>query len=380
MKVLMICERFPPDLGGLATSGGRLASTLAGLGCDVQVLAWSRQLPPGCVESTPVNGLVLHRMGRFSNWDLTMQHSLNFINWLHQQHQFEATWGHYLQVAGFLSVMFARQAKIKSIVSARGNDVDQLMFPPGDFARLKWTLEEATLVTSVSAELSRKIHLIVGDDVRVEVIPNAVGMDIFSPGEPDPALRDRLGIHGDEVVLGFSGELRHKKGLAFLPCALAEVRESRPACILVIGEIRAREQSTLSGFAAEDPETAERFLSTGHLEDPVEVAAHLRICDLILQPSVWDGMPNSVLEAMACERLVLASDAGGIPEVLEHGVNGVMIPKTRLNHLGQAITETLDLPQERKDAMRVAARRTVEERFTAKNERQSLGRLIQALG
>ena len=379
MNLLMICERFPPEVGGLARSGGRIASTLGRLGYGVHVLAWSRQLPPGIVETDEVDGITLHRMGRFSNWDLTLQHSLNVMDWLHAENQFDVTWGHYLQPAGFLAVMFARRAKLKSIVSARGNDVDQLMFPPGDFARLKWTLEGATAVTSVSAELAAKIRLISGEGFEVSILPNVVDLETFSPGKPDISLREKLGIKEDEVVLGFSGELRHKKGLPFLPAALAEVRRWRPACLLVIGEIRAREQSALSAFAAEDEETAERILSTGHLESPTDVAAHLHLCDLVLQPSVWDGMPNSLLEAMACKNLVLASDAGGIPEVLTHGENGVILSKNHLNHLGAAIQETLELPLAERNKMQNAARQSIEEHFTAAHEERALETTIRSI-
>ena len=379
MNLLMICERFPPEVGGLARSGGRIASTLGRLGYGVHVLAWSRQLPPGIVETGEVEGITLHRMGRFSNWDLTLQHSLNVMDWLHVENQFDVTWGHYLQPAGFLAVMFARRANLKSIVSARGNDVDQLMFPPGDFARLKWTLEGATAVTSVSAELAAKIRLISGEGFEVSILPNVVDLETFSPGKPDISLRENLGIEKDEVVLGFSGELRHKKGLPFLPAALAEVRRWRPACLLVIGEIRAREQSALSAFAAEDEETAERILSTGHLESPTDVAAHLHLCDLVLQPSVWDGMPNSLLEAMACKNLVLASDAGGIPEVLTHGENGVILSKNQLNHLGAAIQETLELPLAERSKMQNAARKSIEGHFTAAHEEKALETTIRSI-
>ena len=376
MKILMICERFPPDIGGLATSGFRIASCLSELGNDVHVVAWTRQHAPGTVNSTDVNGVTLHRMGRFSNWDLTMQHSLNFLDWLNERIKFDIVWGHYLQVAGFLAVMFGRKAKIKSIVSARGNDVDQMMFPPGDFARLKWVLETADFVTSVSAELSEKIKMIIGGGRQIHVIPNAVDPNIFYPEDPDPEIRKSLGVNDEELLVGFSGELRHKKGLAFFPNALAEVRSKLSASILVIGEIRARERSSLSAFAAEDPETAERFLSTGHVEEPAEVAKYLRVCDVVVQPSVWDGMPNSVLEAMACECLVLASDAGGIPEIIEHEKNGIIIPKTELNHLGEAIVETISLDKNIKDSIKRSARCTVLENFSPQNEANCLGELL----
>ncbi|MCP4848827.1 MAG: glycosyltransferase family 4 protein [Verrucomicrobiaceae bacterium] len=380
MNVLMICERFPPEVGGLACSGGRIASSLHRIGCKVHVLAWSRNLPPGLVQSEEVEGVVLHRMGRFSNWDLTLQHSLNVLGSLHEKHSFDLTWGHYLQVAGFLAVIFARSEKLRSVVSARGNDIDQLMFPPGDFARLKWTLEQASLVTSVSSELAKKIRLLAGDDFQVTVLPNVVDLEVFSPREPEQAMRKELGIEPEEIIIGFSGELRHKKGLPFLPGALAEVRRNRPASLLVIGEIRARERSTLSGFAAEDPQTAARILSTGHLEQPVEVAKRLSLCDLIVQPSVWDGMPNSVMEAMACECLVLASDAGGIPEVVTHGANGALISKTKLNRLGEAVIEVLELPADQRQRMQRAARRTIAENFSEEVEECALRTVLQKLG
>jgi len=376
MKILIICERFPPDIGGLATSGSRIASCLSELDNDVHVLAWTRQLAPGSVNTSEINGVKLHRMGRFSNWDLTMQHSLNFLDWLNDRVKFDVTWGHYLQVAGFLAVMFGRRAGIKSVVSARGNDVDQMMFPPGDFARLKWVLDMADFVTSVSSELSEKIKMIIGNDRTVNVIPNAVDPNIFYPDDSDPEIRKSLGLNDEELLIGFSGELRHKKGLAFFPNALSEVRKKLSASILVIGEIRARERSNLSAFAAEDPETAERFLSTGHVEDSAEVAKYLRSCDLVVQPSVWDGMPNSVLEAMACECLVLASDAGGIPEIIEHEKNGIILPKTELNHLGEAIIETISLDQDTKDCLKRSARETVLKSFSPENEASCLGKLL----
>ncbi len=377
MKILIICERFPPDIGGLATSGSRIASCLSELGNDVHVLAWTRQLAPGSVNTSEINGVNLHRMGRFSNWDLTMQHSLNFSGWLNDRVNFDVIWGHYLQVAGFFAVMFGRRVGIKSVVSARGNDIDQMMFPPGDFARLKWVLEMADFVTSVSLELSEKIKMIIGSDRTVHVIPNAVDPSIFYPDDPDPEIRKSLGLNDEELLIGFSGELRHKKGLAFFPNALSEVRKKLSASILVIGEIRARERSNLSAFAAEDPETAERFLSTGHVEEPAEVAKYLRSCDLVVQPSVWDGMPNSVLEAMACECLVLASDAGGIPEIIKHGKNGIILPKIELNHLGEAIIETIYLDQNTKDCLKRSARSTVLKSFSPKNEASCLGKLLK---
>jgi len=101
-------------------------------------------------------------------------------------------------------------------------------------------------------------------------------------------------------VLGFAGELREKKGQDFLLKALTKVRENRSACLLVIGEVRTTQEAAIQLYAGQYPEDYKRLIVTGHLDEPEKVALHLQLCDIFLQPSVWEGMPNALLEAMAC--------------------------------------------------------------------------------
>lgn len=401
-RLLLITERFPPDIGGVARSSARTAAALARLDggerVDVDVLAWTRALPPGALESgdagevhAGAGRVTLHRLGLFSSWDLSLQHTLNVLEWLHGERGYCAVWGHYLFPAGFLAVLFGELAGLPATASARGNDVDQMMFPPGDFARLSWTLRRARVVSAVSRDLARKIAVLLGTGDDIEVVHNAVDLDTFSPGTPgspgqpgqpgpgDLALRRSLGIGDHEAVLGFSGELRHKKGGPFLLSALGQVRKQRPACLLVIGEVRAREESQLVAYRASAPEDAARIVITGHLDDPAEVARHLRLCDLMLLPSVWDGLPNALLEAMACERLVLASDAGGIPEVITHGRDGFLVPRAQLHRLGEAALELLALPDERRRAITTAARERMRAGFHGDVEAASLARVLARL-
>ncbi|PTL78920.1 glycosyltransferase [Vitiosangium sp. GDMCC 1.1324] len=382
-RILLIAERFPPDLGGLARSGARTAGALSRLDAQVDVLTWTRTLPPGALQTldagevaASARGATLHRLGLFGQTDTSLRHTLDVLDYLHSQRRYKLVWGHYLSPPGFLAVTFAGLAGIPSTVSARGNDVDQAMFPPGDFARLLWTLQRATVLTAASGDLARKMVMLLGHDSRVEVIPNAVDTSLFSPGPADPALRQRLGILPEELVLGFSGELRHKKGVPFLLSALSEVRKVRPACLLVIGEVRPRELEQLTAFRVEHPEDAARLIVSGRLDAPEDVAAHLRLCDVYLQPSLWDGMPNAMLEAMACARVVVASDAGGIPEAIDSGHNGFLVPKAMLNHLGQAVIDVLSLSEERRVAIGAAARARIEQRFQAQAEAEVLQRVL----
>lgn len=386
-KLLMLTERFPPDIGGVARSAGRTAARLSQLGAPTDVFTWTKTLPPGQLETTAFSvdeqhEVVVHRLGLFANFDLSMQHTMNVVEWLQAQENYEALWGHYLYPSGFMAVLLAAMLELPSIVSARGNDIDRLMFPPGDFARLKWTLERATAVTSVSHDLAKKIRCLT-PDASPQVIHNTVDADVFADSSIDvdsrAQLRRQLGIYPNELVLGFCGELRHKKGLPFLVSALQQVREQRPACLLVIGTIRTREQATIQEYLSEDDSTRKRILVSGQLDTLSEVAAHLHLCDVIMCPSVWDGLPNAVLEAMACGKVVIASDAGGIPEIIDHGKDGFLVPKSQLHRLGEAVLEVAALAPEQISEFTNAARAKIAERFHPERELSELRVLLDRI-
>jgi L-malate glycosyltransferase len=396
-RLLLITERFPPDLGGVARSAARIAASLGQLEIAVDVVTWSRFLQPGEVahpekidpepervdlEPEKIDpGKVeakqsqIYRIGLYRQWDMTLLHTLNLLDWLHQTQNYSAVWGHYLFPAGFLATWFGQLYGVPQVVSARGNDIDRLAFPPGDFARLQWTLTQANCVTAVSQDIARKIAVI-SQRQDVRVLKNAVDTQIFAPSQPDALLRATLGIAPDEVVLGFSGELREKKGQTFLLKALTTVRSHRPACLLLLGDIRPSTQTLLHSYGLVHPEDAQRILITGYCDDPALVAQRLQLCDIYLQPSLWDGMPNALLEAMACGCCCIASDAGGIPEVMDHGQQGFLLPRAQLHHLGEAILELLALDPAERQAIGAAARDRVCRDFSLAQEQQQLQALI----
>ncbi|MBD2353855.1 glycosyltransferase family 4 protein [Tolypothrix sp. FACHB-123] len=380
-RLLFITERFAPDLGGLARSATRLVGTLSQLGVEVDVVTWSRYLQPGEVlpPETKEANIRVYRIGLYRHWDMTMPHTLNVLEWLHSASGYDAIWGHYLFPSGFLATWFAALVGLPSTVSARGNDIDREMFPPGDFARLQWTLQHTKVITAVSADMSRKIQLL-GGRGDVLVLKNAVDTEIFSPPAKKVEIsREELGIAADEVVLGFCGELRDKKGQQFLLNALTTVRQVRPACLLIIGEVRPSQESVLQLYKTHQPENAQRIIITGHLPNPEAVAEYLRLCDVYLQPSLWEGMPNALLEAMACGCGCIASDAGGIPEVITHGKDGFLLPRSQLHKLGEAVLEYLTLTDEEKNKISQAARDRILTEYSLAQEKLQLQTLIARL-
>ena len=409
--LLFLTERFPPESGGLARSAGRMVHSLTQLGMTVEVVTWSRYLQPGEVKllgstidsegklfspfpQTPERNLTsllhqpsmsshqpqetiqrfsVHTVGRYRHWDMTMPHTITVLNCLHAMQPFDAVWGHYVFPSGFLAVWFAQLHHLPSLVSVRGNDIDRALFPPGDFARLHWTLTHADQLTAVSQDMANKVQIV--SDRPAIVQKNVVDTAIFHPhGDHgvQASLRHQLGLAPNEVVLGFSGELREKKGQSFLLQALTRVRVVRPACLLIVGDVRSDSQAVIQAYASAHAEDAARLIITGHLPTPHAVAQHLRLCDVFLQPSLWDGMPNALLEAMACGCVCIASDAGGIPEVLTHGETGFVLPQIHLHHLGDAILEYLALEEAQQQHMAIAANQHIQPYYALDQEHEQL--------
>lgn len=379
MRLIFLAERYPPDLGGVATSAGRISRTLAELDTDVDVIAWTRTLQPGVVEENSVaERLRVLRMGRFREWDSTLPHTMNLVDYMTSKTDYDAIWGHYLAPAGFAATFIAKRKGIASTVSIRGNDLDRDMFPPGDFARLEWTLRHATVVTAVTRELAGKVRALTGRE-DVVYLRNSVDVDTFKPVGADGELRAKLGIRADEAVLGFAGELREKKGMQFLLQALREVREKRPACLLIIGEVRPSEVVRVLQVLGPGSLEDNRVIVTGQLATAAEVNQHFQICDVYLQPSLWDGMPNALLEAMAAGCGCIGSDAGGIPEIIESEKSGLVIPRWQLNRLSDAIVGWLDASEEVRGPIRAAACARVSEDFSPRRERLDLRHVLGML-
>jgi glycosyltransferase involved in cell wall biosynthesis len=377
MHLLFIAERFPPDIGGVAASAGRIARALAGLGHAVSVVTLTRELRAGSVDRHELDTrLTLYRLGQSKNLDFSLQQALTFLEWLHGQERFALVWGHYVGTAGFLAAWLGRRLAITSVLAIRGNDFDRQLFPPGDLGRLDWCLRHATGLVAVSADLAGKVRCLV--DREPIVLPNAVDTDLFRPGPRPVGLAQSLGLVAEETVLGFSGELRAKKGLPFLLDALAAVRQHRPARLLVIGAVRGDDQGEFEracvGLGLDGA-----VVVTGHLDQPAEVARHLLLCDVFLLPSVWEGMPNGLLEAMACGVPVVASDAGGIPEIVCDGVNGVVVPRTHLHQLGRRVLGLLALPAEERHELGRVARQTILDRHSLPAEQAALAALLAGL-
>ncbi|MEO1268979.1 MAG: glycosyltransferase family 4 protein [Myxococcota bacterium] len=218
--------------------------------------------------------------------------------------------GYYGTSGGFVAAAAAALAELPCIVALRGNDLDRDMFHAGSHSMLAFAVSRATMVTAVSRNMVRKTERWFGVDVQF--MPNGVDTELFYP-DPKAAhqFQTRHGLEGGRPVAGLLGEFKAKRGLDRLRAWSAALASWQ---LVLVGHVRDDVQAHIPAQA----------VRVGYISSVAELRGAYSACDVVLQPSHHDGMPNVVLEAMACGRPVLGSPVGGIPDLIQSGHNGML--------------------------------------------------------
>lgn len=168
--------------------------------------------------------------------------------------------------------------------------------------------------------------------------------------------RKGLGVEPGETLLGTSGRLDPQKGHAFLLEALAKVRASHPAKCVFLGEgpLKAPLQSLARSLGVDG---AVHFVG-----EQADMPGWLSALDIYVQPSLWEGLPNALLEAMAVGLPVIASKVDGIPEVVRNDVSGLLCEPKSSQALVQPIQDLI-LDDELRRRLGQAAKQVVMENF-----------------
>ena len=243
-----------------------------------------------------------------------------------------------------------------------------------------WTLSSATALAGVSREIIERAAALSGRKLGFFRVPNGVDADHFSPGEP---VAEHLGNFAGlpRPWLAFSGELRFKKGMPIMLELAADLARRGNGTLFTIGGIRTEERESLERWRKREPEAAARLVEVPYIQQEAVLLSFYRAMDLFVFPSLWDGLPNALLEAMACGKPVVAARAGGIPEVVEDGRSGVLVAQDELDRFPEAVANALALPKARFKALGRGARERVLARFTPRKERNAVLRVYrQALG
>ncbi len=194
------------------------------------------------------------------------------------------------------------------------------------------------------------------DPARLTVIPNGIDPAPFDRAVPAP--RAAIGVPGGAHLALFVGRVSEQKGLTSLLDAAARVAPERPDWHLALAG-DGPDRDRLRALAAGDPATAGRVHWLGRRDD---VPALLAAADLLVLPSLWEGMPNVILEAMAARRAVVATAVEGSEEMVEPGRTGWLVPPGDSAALAAAMLDAASDP-DRLRRYGEAGRARVESRF-----------------
>lgn len=367
-----------PIKGGMERHLQLLASGLAARGHDVHVITTAH--PEGLPEAVE-DGVRIHYLGPYSyrRYDPAWwRASYAYFAALHAQQPFDLFCSQSAGGLGYLRQL-KRDHNIPVVVVIHATLRDAVLTHMrgarsarglARLARLAWVLPGhyrlwRTTTTAVDRYIAvsqgvaegcqRELHL---RPEQVVVVPNGVDTSHFYPS-PEKRLRTRqwLGLSADQPVLIYVGRLELEKGVHLAVQALQEQPDEAVLLIAGAGHYRA----TLNDLAAQlGLAERVRFLGfVGHEELP----DLLNAADIFVMPTLCqEGLPLSVVEAMACGLPVVATAAGGIPTAVEDNVNGVLFPLGDVVALSERLRRLIEAPQLRRQ-LGAAARARAEARF-----------------
>jgi len=238
--------------------------------------------------------------------------SLSLARGLHGEKRFDCIDAHFVYPDGFAAVRLGKKLRLPVVVSARGTDIN--LYPSFRFIRpmLRWTLTNAAGAIAVSAALKNKMTALGLLESKIQVISNGVDVERFQMFDAITA-RKQLGLPVEGPIAVSVGSLIESKGHHLLIEAVAKLAGRFPQLRLyVIGEGIYRSQ--LETFLREKKLQDRVFLPGNQPNE--ELPLWFNAANLSCLVSSREGWPNVVSESLACGTPVLATRAGGIPEII----------------------------------------------------------------
>jgi glycosyltransferase involved in cell wall biosynthesis len=388
-RVLLVANTLPPrDVSGVGEQVLQLAAGLRATGCEVEILGRGPGAVAGPKVLFPLFAVpaVWRALRRFRPHVVQVHESdggLAALLVALRSRLMARRLDPVPRLVALLQVSYVEELRaVRPLITGGTADGRVLGEPGGVERRFRWfkaplqialgrlTAVTADLVLTPSAATAAEIRR----DYRVKampgVLPNVTGGLAIEPseaGDSGEALDEEPGY------FLFVGRLRIRKGVEVLLEALHELRErgSKPVRLLIAGDGEHR--------AALERRTAELELGPGVRFlgrcDAARVRGLLRGARALVVPSIYEGMPLVVLEAMEAGVPVIASAVSGIPEVVEEGRTGWLVPPENPDRLAGALREALNDPEE---AARRGAegRRRIDERFRPAHAAATWRRLV----
>jgi glycosyltransferase involved in cell wall biosynthesis len=373
VHICLITPSFPPQVdGGVAISTGRVVDRFLAMGHRLTVLTITpKESVADVVMRAQPHAAALAVYDRTINDPLRDAGAVtDVLHWAETQHRqtpFDVILAYFLYPGGYLATVLGARLGLPVVCSGRGNDISKDMFI--DPHTIATVLRASTRLIFVSTSLLHMANTLVPCRAKATVIANAVDTTQFMPDAASAQRSSR------PVTLGTSGVMRWKKGIdLFLPlvgrlCTTHDVR------VVIAGYgLDAAIEQHITGFLQHHG-LGDRLTVTGALLHHEMVQA-LHSMDIYVSTSYQEGMPNSVLEAMACALPVVATDADGTTELVQDGVTGYVCPMGDITMLEARCHRLIEQPALRR-RMGTAGRRRVLQYFQPDREASEIEAVLR---
>lgn len=251
---------------------------------------------------------------------------------------------HFLYPDGVAATIVGRKLGIPVVLTARGSDVNVKCENPVMRRWIRWSAARSDALITVSEALLGKLRAFGIHCAKMQAIPNGVDIERFAPQDRHASRRE-FGVGGH--VLLSAGHLVREKGHHLAIAAIARLPETTLA---VAGE--GPEKRNLVALAERTGvRDRVRFLGT---VDPQRMPSLYSAADTVILASEREGMPNVIVESLACGTPVVASAVGGIPEVMTSPVAGRLLRDCVESEIVSAVQEIGENASTRQDVREFA--------------------------
>jgi glycosyltransferase involved in cell wall biosynthesis len=317
---------------------------------DVDVVRFPMELPSDLTYGRVAQGKVslLGRFARLAVMSHYMEAQYRATVSAGRARGADVVHAHWAIPTGPAAVLAARRLGVPCVITMHGGDVyvnpeQGYDFPTRWYVRppLRWTLRHANALTAITEDCRQHALRAGAPDGSIRLIFNGTDLRRFSPSPNGTGVESRF---GRQMVFACR-QLFPRKGIRFLVEAVAQLKPRFPELQLVLAG-DGFERPALVRMAEELGIAADvHFL--GWVPNSA-LPPYYRGAALSVVPSLEEGFGIPAAEAMGCEVPVVASDAGGLPEVVEHGVTGLIVPRGDSQALAQAMGSLLENPELRR--------------------------------
>jgi N-acetyl-alpha-D-glucosaminyl L-malate synthase BshA len=336
MKLGITCY---PTYGGSGAVATELGLELARRGHEVHFITYDSPFRLRGYAERVYFHQVETRMGRYPLFD-HYPYTLALASKQHEvamREELEILHVHYAiphATTAFLArEMLRGDRALRVITTLHGTDITLVGQESSFYAITKFSIERSDAVTAVSSYLRDETYRAFGCvSCDLKVIPNFVNLAEYQPGAPT----GRMGLAPDDhKLLTHVSNFREVKRVKDVIRVFARVQRAMPATLIMIGDGPERVDAENE---ARDLGVAQDVKFLGRLDS---VASLLQASDLFLLPSQTESFGLAALEAMACGSPIVATRAGGLPEVVDDGTNGILEPVGSVEAMGRRAVELL---------------------------------------